>query len=279
MSVRSLLREPLFHFLLIGLGLFILYGQASPGDNASRRIVVGQAQLDGMVAQYQAAWSRPPTAAEIEGLIDTFVRDEIVYREGLSMGLDKDDAVIKRRVRQKYDLIAEEEGARSEPTDADLTAYLKANPRACLQPAIVSFEQIYFEPASTSPEAVGAVKAALSGRADPAAFGQPSMLPRNFQNVSLDLVARDFGDSFAKQVGAAPVGRWAGPMASGLGVHLVRAGARSAPALPPLDQVRAAVVREWESDRRTRASEAEYRKLREEYDVIVEARLPSAPKP
>lgn len=279
MSVRSLLREPLLHFLLIGLGLFILFGRASPGDGDSRRITVGQSQIDDMVRQYRSASNRPPSPVELSGLIDTYVRDEILYREGLSLGLDRDDAVIKRRIRQKYDLIAEEEQARSAPTDADLAAYLKENPKAFLQPPVISFEQVFFDPANTSPEAVSAVKATLAKGANPATQGQPSMLPRRVANVSLDLVARDFGDDFAKRVGAAPVGQWAGPLASGFGVHLVRVSARAAPILPPLDRVRGAVAREWENDRRTRSSEAAYRKLRGDYDVVVEAKLPPAPKP
>lgn len=271
--VKALLREPLLHFLLIGLALFLLYGRVSPGDSDSRRIVVSQTQVEDMVRQYQSTWNRSPTRAEVNGLIDTYIRDEIVYREGLSMGLDKDDAVIKRRIRQKYELIAEEED-RSASTDLDLLAYLKAHPAAFVRPAVVSFDQVFFDPASTSPEEVGAVKAALAKGADPAKFGQPSMLPRHVSNSAIDLVARDFGDNFAKQVGAAPVGRWVGPLPSGFGVHLLRVNGRTAPALPPLAQIRAAVSREWESDQRARSSEANYRKAREDYDVIIKAKLP-----
>jgi parvulin-like peptidyl-prolyl isomerase len=272
-SVRSLLREPLLHFLLIGLALFFLYGRASPGDSDSRRIVVSQSQVDDMVGQYRAAFNRSPTPTELKGLIDTYVHDEIIYREGLSLGLDKDDAVIKRRVRQKYDLIAEE-GKQAEPTDADLAAYLKAHPAEFLRPALVSFEQIFFDPSATSPKAVESIQAALIKGADPAKFGQPSMLPRKVTDSSIDLVARDFGDDFAKRVGAAPVGQWVGPIASGIGVHLVRVSARAAPAVPPLSQIRAAVAREWESDQRARSSETDYRKARANYDVIIKAKLP-----
>jgi parvulin-like peptidyl-prolyl isomerase len=268
-----LLREPLLHFLLIGLALFLLYGRVSPGDSDSRRIVIGQSQVDDMVRQYQSTWTRPPTPAEIRGLIDTYVHDEIVYREGLSLGLDKDDAVIKRRIRQKYELIAEEE-ERSEPTDAGLAAYLKAHPAEFLRPAIVSFDQVYFDAATTSPEAVDTVKATLAKDANPAKFGQPSMLPRHVAASGIDLVARDFGDTFAKQVAAAPVGQWVGPIVSGFGVHLVRVSARTPPAVPPLDQVRPAVAREWESDQRTRSSQTDYRKARANYDVIIKAKLP-----
>jgi hypothetical protein len=270
---RALLREPLLHFLLIGLALFILYGRVSPGDSDSQRIVVGQNLVDDMVRQYRSTWNRAPTRAELNGLIETYVRDEITYREGLSMGLDKDDAVIKRRIRQKYELIAEE-GDRTAPTDADLAAYLKAHPAKFTLPAVVSFEQIFFDPAGTSPEAVGAVKAALEKGANPAGFGEPSMLPRQVTNSSLDLVERDFGDGFAAQVGAAPLEQWVGPFASGIGVHLLRVSARAAPTVPALSQVRTAVAREWESDQRTRSSEADYRQARSNYEVIIRAKLP-----
>ena len=273
LKIRALLREPLLHFLLIGLALFLLYGRVSPGDSDSRRIVVSQSQVDDLVRQYQASFNRSPTAAEIRGLIDTYIHDEIVYREGLSMGLDEDDAVIKRRVRQKYDLIAEEE-ERSEPTEADLLAYLKANPGKFLRPAVVSFDQVFFDPATIGPQAIGAAKVALARGVDPSKFGQPSMLPRHVANSSIDLVARDFGDNFARQIAAAPVGRWVGPLASGVGVHLIRVSARAAPVVPPLDQVRAAVAREWESDQRTHSSEADYRRVRADYEVVIKGELP-----
>ena len=182
-----------------------------------------------MVRQYQSTWQRPPSSAELRGLIDTYVRDEIVYREGLSLGLDRDDAVIKRRIRQKYELIAEEIH-RSAPTDADLAAYLRAHPDTFRRPAVLSFDQLFFDPATTSPEAVGAVKAALANGADPQDLGQPSLLPRQVVNRSITLVASDFGDDFARQIGAAPVGQWVGPLPSAFGVHLVRVSTRTSPA-------------------------------------------------
>jgi len=272
------LREPLLHFLLIGLALFLLFGQASPGERDSRRIVIGQGQVDALVSQYQSTWSRPPTQPELQALIDVYVRDEILYREGVALGLDQDDAVIKRRVRQKFELIAEEDN-RSEPTDEDLRTYMKAHPAAFVQSAVVSFDQVYFDPSVASPDDVAAAKAALRKGSSPVSFGQASMLPRRIDSTSLEPVARDFGDSFARQVGSIPTGQWIGPIVSGIGLHLVRVRSRSAPALPPLDQVRNAVVREWESDRRTRAKDANLRKLREDYDVVVEGKLPPASRP
>jgi len=273
LNIKALAREPLLHFLLIGLALFLLYGGVSPGGNESRRIVVSQSQVDDMVRQYQSTWTRSPSPSEIRGLIDTYVHDEIVYREGMSMGLDKDDAVIKRRIRQKYDLIAEEDEP-FEPTDAELVAYLRAHPAEFVQPAIVSFDQLYFDSAITGPEAVGKVKTALQEGADPATLGQPSMLPRHVVNAGIDLVVREFGDNFGKRVAAAPVGVWVGPLVSGIGVHLVRVTGRTAPTLPPLSQIRGAVEREWESDRRYRSSLDDYNRARAGYDVIIKAKMP-----
>lgn len=261
------------HFLLIGLFLFLIHGRVSPGDSGSRRIVVGEAQVKDMVRQYQSTFNRPPTRPELDSLIENWVRSEILYREGLALGLDQDDAVIKRRILQKYELIAEEEG-RVEPTDADLAAYVKAHPAAFLPPAVVSFDQIFFDPATTSPQAVDAVKARLVTGGNHLLFGQPSMLPRRVERGSIELVARDFGDNFAKRVESATPGVWIGPLASGIGVHLVRVNARAVPALPPLEQIRAAVAREWESDQRSRSSEASYRKARADYEVVHRAKLP-----
>ena len=278
MSWRNILREPLLHFLLIGLALFLLYGQASPGSSESRRIVVSQAQVDSLVRDFKGSRNRQPTAAELSALIDSHVRDEIVYREGRSLGLDEGDAVIKRRIRQKYDLIAEEQD-RAAPTDEQLLAYLKAHPESFTRPAVIDFDQVYFDPTSSNPQKLFAAKAALDNGGRPAEFGDPSMLPAKVSNSSIDLIANDFGDNFADRLGTIPVGRWAGPFPSSLGVHLVRVNARSAATLPPLDEVRAEVLREWESDQRMQSREDDYRKLRDGYEVVIEAKLTPATAP
>lgn len=272
MSIGKLLREPLLHFLLIGTALFVLFGLVSPGDSDSKRIVVTQAQVDDLVRQYQSLWSRAPTAVELQRLIETQVHDELVYREGRSLGLDRDDAVIKRRVRQKYDLMAEEENSLGAPTDAQLEGYRVAHPAQFMQPAVVSFDQVFFNQATTSPEVLDVARAALVRGAEPASQGQSSLLPTHVTDSALDLVARDFGTQLAKEIATVPVGQWVGPLISGYGVHLVRVNARSAAELPPLAQVRASVEREWENDQRNRAREASYARLRADYTVVVEGR-------
>ena len=94
----------------------------------------------------------------------------------------------------------------------------------------------------------------------------------------LSQVARDFGEQFAKQLGTMPLKDGTGPVASSFGLHLVRINARKAADLPALEAVRPQVLRKWENEQRKRALDASYRKLRQNYKVEIDAKLPEAPK-
>ena len=278
MPIRRLLQEPLLHFLLIGIALFVVHGMvASP--NRADTIVVSEKIVDELAREHEVRWTRKPSDQELAGLVDAYVRDEILYREGLALGLDRDDALIKRRVRQKFEVMSEEESAREAPSDADLNAYITKNASRFLLPATVSFEQIYFGNAGTRADverAVAAARIAVARGADPTKLGQPSLLPSRVENTAQDLVARDFGAGFAQQIETAPLGQWSGPMASSFGVHLVRVTARTAATLPELDAIRQIVAREWENERRTSSRSDIYQKLRERYTVVIEAKRPAS---
>lgn len=271
-----LLREPLLHFLLLGAALFAAYSWLHPGGDAPRRIVVSTAQVETIVAQFQGTWQRPPTEDELRGLVDTWVRDEILYREGAALGLDGNDPVIKRRVRQKYEVLAEESRASVAPGDAELAAYLARNEDTFRLPPRVSFEQVLVVPSGSGLEpdaAVSDAMQALAAGADPMRVGQATMLPDRSTDVGLDLVARDFGDAFAAALPSLPLGEWTGPVRSGFGLHLVRLQARTPGTLPPLADIRPAVMREWENARRLEARETRMRELRQRYEVVVDADL------
>lgn len=270
--IARLLREPLVHFLGIGLGLFLLYAVVNPGGGDTE-IRITQATVADLTANHEKMWGRPPTAAQLKALVDARVADEILFREGLAMGLDRDDAVVKRRVRQKYELIAEEEDAR-EPTDADLEAYLKAHPERFVAPPVVTFEQILLPDAAAARPAL----AALAGGAAPAQVGKATLLPGRVQGMAVDLVAREFGEGFAAVLVTLPVGEWQGPVESGFGAHLVRIAARSEPVTPALADVRETVQREWENAERQAARTARLERLRARYDVVVEG-LPAGATP
>jgi PPIC-type PPIASE domain len=276
MRIRTLLGEPMLHFLLIGIALFAAYQWKTPVDSSGRRIVITRGVVDDLVTQHVAAKGREPSSTELSHLIESYVRDEILYREGVKLGLERDDIVVKRRVRQKIELIAEEDASTRTPTDADLSAYLAANPARFVQPAILTFEQVFLGPSAAGPRVVPAVAVthqALRNGADPAALGKPTLLPQRMTLTPADLVARDFGPAFAAALEKVPVSEWVGPIDSSFGAHYVRVSDRTPAVVPQLAAVRDHVVREWENDRRQRARNDAYAKMRGDYQVSIETTL------
>src|SRR5580765_6991595 len=163
MRIRTLLAEPMLHFLVIGIALFAAYRWVSPGDAGGRRIVVTRGVVDDLVTQHVAARGREPSATELTHLIESYVRDEILYREGVKLGLERDDIVVKRRVRQKIEMIAEEDASTRAPSDADLSAYLTANRARFVQPAILTFEQVFLGQPTSGPGVLRAVAVTREG--------------------------------------------------------------------------------------------------------------------
>jgi hypothetical protein len=276
MRIRTLLCEPMLHFLVIGIALFAAYQWMSPVDSDGRRIVITQGVVDDLVTQHVAAKGREPNFTELNHLIESYVRDEILYREGVRLGLERDDIVVKRRVRQKIEMIAEEDASTRAPSDVDLFAYLTANPARFVQPAILTFEQVFIGESTSGPAVVQAVaitREGLRSGTDPEKLGKPTLLPRRMTRTPVDLVARDFGASFAHALENVPVGEWVGPLDSSFGAHYVRVADRTPAAAPQLAAVRDQVVREWENERRQRARDDAYTKMRGEYQVSIETTL------
>jgi hypothetical protein len=276
MRMRTLLGEPMLHFLLIGIALFAAYQWRAPVDSNGHRIVITRGVVDDLVTQHVAAKGREPSSTELNHLIESYVRDEILYREGVRLGLERDDIVVKRRVRQKIEMIAEEDASTRAPSDVDLFAYLTANPARFVQPAILTFEQVFIGESTSGPAVVQAVaitREGLRSGTDPEKLGKPTLLPRRMTRTPVDLVARDFGASFAHALENVPVGEWVGPLDSSFGAHYVRVADRTPAAAPQLAAVRDQVVREWENERRQRARADAYTKMRGEYQVSIETTL------
>jgi hypothetical protein len=243
---------------------------------------VDQAAIATLAQQFTATWSRAPTSSEMDDLIKAYVRDEVMFREGVALGLAKDDAVIKRRVRQKLEVLAEEEGGTGAPTDAQLSANLSENADKFRRPPVLSLQQVLFDPDELGNQlesTLATALAALNQGASPQTQGKGSLLPGRLEARPLDLVAREFGPDFANALSAAPLGQWFGPVPSVFGVHLVRIGERKPGYLPSLEESRKQVASEWERDRRKAAVEANYQRLLRDYDVVIEAGKPvSAPQ-
>src|SRR6188508_2835770 len=275
MRIQKLLGEPMLHFMLIGIALFGAYRWVSPGDSGGRRIVITQGVIDDLVTQHVAARGREPSSTELNHLIQSYVHDEILYREGVRLGLERDDIVVKRRVRQKIEMIAEEDASTRAPTDADLSAYLVANPARFVQPAILTFEQVFIGESRSGPGVVqvaAVAREALRKGGDPDELGKPTLLPHRMTRTPADLVARDFGPAFVGALEQVPIGERVGPIDSSFGAHYVRVSARTPAAAPQLAAVRDQVAREWENDRRQRARNDAYTKMRGEYQVSIETK-------
>jgi hypothetical protein len=274
----KLLREPLVHFLALGLGLFLLFGIVGESDDAATsRIVVSTARVAQLTEIFARTWQRPPTEQELEGLIEDHIREEVYYREALAMGLDRDDTIVRRRLRQKLEFFTDDLVAAVDPTEEQLEAYHREHADDFRVPAQLSFGQIYFNRdrrGTQTPSDAEALLTRLNGAdsgIDTDGLGDSLMLPGDYDRVPEDEVARRFGGEFAAALAALPVGRWSGPVESGFGLHLVLIRERYPGSLPPLAEVRKAVEREWRNARREEAAEAFYRGLRERYVVSVES--------
>jgi PPIC-type PPIASE domain len=274
-QLRKILREPLLHFLVLGAGLFGLFGLVGgPAEQRPDRIVISAAKVENLAELFARTWRRPPTQAEIDGLIADHVKEEILYREALALGLETDDIVIRRRLRQKMEFISEDIAQQAEPTEAELQAFLAEHADRFRKPARASFTQVYLSPDRRGEDAWGDAERMLialdAGRSDPAALGDPFLLEQDYRDLATYEVERLFGGAFAAQVAELPVGRWSGPVESGYGLHLVLVHERTPAELPGLAEVREEVANEWRAVRREEANRAFYDGLRANYEVTVE---------
>lgn len=281
MTMRRLLREPLLHFLALGALIFAAYGLLNRGGGpAPGRIVVSQGQLASMGEAFTRTWHRAPSREEWEGLIRDRVREEVYYREAVALGLDKDDIIIRRRLRQKMEFVSDDIDAQAQPTDAELNAYLAAHPDSFRVEQRFTFKQVYLNPKKHGENLARDVARLLAqlnrpgAKADASALGDSTLLEHRFAAVPAGEIAKQFGEKFAAKLGGISSGQWQGPVDSGYGVHLVLVSERTEGGAPALADVRDAVRREWESARRKEANEKFYRDLLKRYTVIVEGLEP-----
>jgi hypothetical protein len=282
--MKRILREPLLHFLLLGAGLFVAnILMARPGSRgASGKIVITQGQIENLAAGFAKAWQRPPTTEEMVALVRDLVREEVYCREAMAMGLEKDDTVIRRRLRQKLEFISDDIASLEEPTDADLMAYLQAHDDTFRAPQRFTFSQVYLNPekhgASLARDAADLLtQLKHAGRnTDASALGDTLLLERQFEAASASEVAKQFGEDFAARLAELPPGRqWQGPIKSGYGLHLVLVSERTEGRLPALAEVRDNVRRECSNSRRLEANEKFYQELLKRYAVSIDGVEPA----
>jgi hypothetical protein len=273
---RRWLREPLVHFLLIGVALFVLFEWLG-GDSGpmSSRITLTQGQVRQLATAFTRTWQRPPTETELKGLVDEQVREEIAYREAVAMGLDRDDTIIRRRLRQKLEFLVEDAASATPPTDAELQAFLDAHPDGFHQEPQISLRQVYIDASRGGDTAARAQdllqRLAKAGPdADLDGLGDPIMLGADLPLAPESDLARLFGNDFAARVMTLKPGSWQGPIMSGYGLHIVYVRQRADGRMPSLAEARPMVEREFLSQRRRDQLAAMYDELLKKYSVTIE---------
>ncbi len=267
-SWRRWAREPLIHFLLAGLAIFLVLGwRDEPADPASRTIHLTREDQARLSVNFAQVMGRPPTQAELDAVIARWVREEVLYREALRLGLDEGDAVVRKRLAQKMEVIAASAADAETPDDEALDRWLKTHPERFAQDMTLTFDQLYF----TSRGRAVVAQTLLGGGADWTRLGDPISLPARFTGARRAVVAAEMGEEFARALARLEPGeRWQGPLESALGWHLVRLTAREPGVVPPLAAIRQRVEDDWRAETGRARQDAAYAELRRAYRVTID---------
>ncbi len=275
--LKKWLREPLLHFLLIGALLFVIYGLQNEGiSDQSKRIVFTQADIDRLSLLWEKQRQRPPTQAELSGLIEQQVREQVFYREALAMGLDQNDAIVRRRLAQKVEFISADIAAQVEPSETELADYLASHHEKFEIPARISFIQIYLSADRRGKQTENDAHRLLSelrqptSKVDIKSAGDPFMMGQQLKQLTESGVSQLFGQDFASKLFSLPTEGWQGPVWSAYGLHLVRIDSKAAAQQPELMAVRDKVRNEWMDQQRRALDKAFYQGLRQRYEIIIE---------
>jgi peptidyl-prolyl cis-trans isomerase C len=271
-SVRTALREPLLHFALIGALLFAFTAwRQQQHDRAEIRITSGE------IAQLAAFWEtqsqRTPTSQELRGLIEERIDEEVLAREAVRLGLDRDDVIVRRRLAQKMAFVSDDLAVVTEPAEADLRAYFDAHKEAYATPDLYALRHVFFNPdrhgTALDADAQRALQR-LTRSANASEVGDPFMLPSELADVSRDDIARDFGSVFADAVAASTPGTWAGPVRSPFGVHLIKLESHTPSSVARFEDVRDRVREGFLAQKQQEANAALRARLRQQYRIVVE---------
>jgi len=285
--MRTLLREPLLYFLLLGAAMFGTYQLVSDagfsGNRPLEEIVITEGRIDALILDFERVWQRPPTEEELDGLVQAHIREEVMYREALAMGLDRDDPIIRQRLQQKLAFLTEDIATLEEPTEAELEAFLATNQQRFRGQTRFSFEQVYFNVSERGRAAEADAESLLAELEKPDTTGPgedpdssidtallgDQLLLSQFTKAYEREILRAMGSQFLAGLQSVPVGAWHGPIESGFGLHLVKISERIDGIVPPLDDIRDLVSGDWVSAKREETNEASYAALRARYVVTL----------
>ena len=280
-AVRRWLGEPLLHFLILGVALFAMsayLNRGLGGGASSTQIALTLDSLRQLEMSFEAQWQRPPTAEEFSRLVENKVQEEVLYREALTMGLDKDDTIVKRRMAQKVQFLAEDVAAAHEPTTDALKSWFEQNPAKFALPSRFSFRHLYFSPdrrgARAREDATKAL-AQLAGQPEDAelaaSLADPFMFQDYYRDRAPDYLGKEFGPQFTRAVEQLSPGAWQGPIESGFGWHLVYVDTVIPGRIPAFEEIESDVRTAWLGEQKARAWEKAYKDIRAKYTLLLPA--------
>jgi hypothetical protein len=265
-------KEPLVHFLCAGALLFALFGRnTSEPDVENKDIVVSSGDVERLGDVFERTWHRPPSDDELRNAVNEYVHEEVLYRTALSLGLDKNDMIVRRRLRQKMDFLFED--TIPPPQESQLRVFYAQHQDKFRVEAVLSFRQLFIDVGrhhDAEADARRLLASLQSGPNEAAIRGDPMLLAEGFKQIPIGRIADLFGQDFAKKLVDVPQGRWTGPLQSAFGFHLVFLSSMEPAHVPSFETVRDAVLREWFAQHRAAALEGEYQKLRSKFDIRVD---------
>ena len=277
--IKRWLREPLLQFLLLGLLLFAAYAymqRGRGGVESSKQIAVSLDDLRTMDLYFESQWHRQPTPAEFQAMVEDKVREEVLYREGLAMGLDKDDEIVKRRMAQKMQFLAEDVASAHEPSTAELKAWFDKNSNKFALPSRYSFRHLYFSPDKRGKNAqddAAKALARIAGQPEDsklaAASGDSFMFQDYYGDRTPDAIAKEFGPQFAVALEKLKPGSWQGPIESGYGWHLVYVDTVIPGRVPAFEEMEPDVKTAWLAGQKQQAWAKAYKEMRAKYTVLL----------
>ena len=277
--MKKILKEPLTHFLVIGALIFVVFALVNKDEIAidSKKIVVSAGDIERLAANWSKKWNRQPTEAELKGLIDSYIREEVYYREALALGLDQDDTVLRRRLMQKMEFLSNDLADLNNPDETALNEYFLENSDKYELPARISFTHIYFSLDKngngiyeSAEKVLTDIKASTMPVLRAPERGDSFMLQYDFTLETPFEVSRLFGQQFTEELFQTATESWQGPIASGYGLHLVRITEKIDARMPELAAVIDKVRTDFMFEQRQKTNKAIYERFKERYEIVIE---------
>ena len=277
--VTRLFTEPLVQFLIIGAciyGAFALFGTPEE-DFRDTRVHVDSARINAFISEWESRWNRPPTRDEINGLIESYIKEDVLYRQAVAMGLNEDDPITRRRMAQKLEFLTSDLAMMVQPAEGELEKYFNENSEQYRAPDRMTFSQVFFDPDTRgnqtledAEKALATLKAAGTPTEESMQVGDGFMLQRDFVSVTRMEAARQMGSGFVDAVMQLEPGAWHGPVLSGYGVHLVYLYSleKSPPAV--FEDVKALVLENWQMETREQFNADFLENLKTRYEIVID---------